>query len=128
MRYLKKDEVLSLHQMLLEQSGGTAGVRDEGALDSALAQPEMSFGGQDLYPKLVDKAAALAYSLIQNHPFIDGNKRVGHAAMEIILVLNGYEVEAGVDEQEALILSVASSELSREAFARWLEEHVKQLN
>ena len=128
MRYLSKDEVLKLHQMLLEQSGGSAGIRDEGTLDSALAQPEMSFGGQDLYPSLTDKAAALAYSLIQNHPFVDGNKRVGHAAMEVMLALNGYEIEAGVDEQETLILSVASSELSREAFTQWLVEHVKQLN
>lgn len=88
----------------------------------------MSFGEQDLYPSLVEKAVALAYSLIQNHPFVDGNKRVGHAAMEIILVLNGYEIDADVDEQEALILSVASSKLSREAFAQWLAEHIKQLN
>ncbi len=128
MRYLSKDEILALHQMLLEQSGGTAGIRDEAALDSAIGQPEMSFGGQDLYPNLTDKAAALAYSLIQNHPFVDGNKRVGHAAMEVMLTLNGYEIEADVDEQEALILSVASSELSRETFMQWLAEHIRELN
>jgi len=127
-RYLTKDEVLALHQMLLEQSGGTTGIRDQGALDSALAQPEMSFDGQDLYPSLLEKAAAVAYSLIQNHPFVDGNKRIGHASMEVMLALNGYEIEANVNEQEALILSVASSELSREAFTQWIAEHVRQLN
>lgn len=128
MRYLSKDEVLELHQILLEQSGGSEGIRDEGALISALAQPEMSFGGEDLYPLLTDKAAALAYSLIQNHPFVDGNKRIGHAAMEVMLLLNGYEIEAGIDEQEVVILSVASSEFSREAFTQWLVKNAVQLN
>ena len=70
------------------------------ALESALAQPQMTFGGEDLYPTLVDKAAALGYALIKNHPFLDGNKRTGHAAMEVFLVLNGYEIHADVEEQE----------------------------
>ena len=83
MRYLTLDEVVELHRQLIEQSGGMAGLRSMDGLESSLAQPLMTFGGEDLYPSLVEKASALGYSLIQNHPFVDGNKRVGHAAMEV---------------------------------------------
>jgi len=94
------------------------------ALESALAQPQMTFGGEELYPTLVDKAAALGYALIKNHPFLDGNKRRGHAAMEVFLVLNGYEIRATIDEQEHVILQVAASEIDREEFTAWLRTHV----
>ena len=77
MRYLALAEVVELHRRLLEATGG---VRDLGALESAIAQPKATFGGVDLYPTLVEKAAALGLSLVQGHPFVDGNKRVGHAA------------------------------------------------
>ena len=83
MRFLSLSEVFDLHRRLIDQTGGAFGVRDLGALESALAQPRMTFSGQDLYPSLAEKAAALCFSLIQNHPFVDGNKRVGHAATEI---------------------------------------------
>jgi len=94
------------------------------ALESALAQPQMTFGGEELYPTLVDKAAALGYALIKNHPFLDGNKRTGHAAVEVFLVLNGYEIRATIDEQEHVILQVAASEIDREEFTAWLRTHV----
>lgn len=100
------------------------GIRDLGALESALAQPRMTFGGEDLYPTLVEKASALGFSLMKNHPFVDGNKRTGHAAMETFLVLNGYEIDAMVDEQEQVILQVASGEMGREAFTDWLRHHI----
>ena len=95
-----------------------------GLLESAVAQPRMTFGGQELYAALADKAAALAFSLIKNHPFADGNKRVGHAAMETFLLLNGWEIDAGVDEQERVILRLAAGEIGREAFAEWVRTHV----
>jgi len=82
----------------------------------------MTFGG-DLYPAVIEKAAALCFFLIQNHPFVDGNKRVGHAAMETFLILNGYEIEATVDIQEQVILGIASGDASREQLVRWLEEN-----
>src|SRR5436190_9954800 len=107
-RYLTLEEVLDLHRLALEQSSGLGGVRDLGGLESALAQPQMTFGGQELYPSLAEKAAALGFSLVCNHPFVDGNKRVGHAAMETVLVLNGWELAAGVDEQEQVILRLAA--------------------
>jgi death-on-curing protein len=92
-------------------------------LESALAQPRQTFGGSDLYPTLVEKAAALGFSLIANHPFVDGNKRIGHAAMEVFLVLNGQEIDADVNEQERVVLAVAAGEMTREQFTDWLRDH-----
>ena len=89
MRYLALAEVVELHRRLLDATGGVRGIRDLGALESAVAQPKMTFAGLELYPTLVEKAASLGFSLVGNHPFVDGNKRVGHAAMETFLVLNG---------------------------------------
>ena len=124
MRCLTLSEVLEVHRQVMAQSGGAEGLMHLPALGSALAQPQMTFGGEDLYPTLVDKAAALGYALIKNHPFLDGNKRTGHAAMEVFLVLNGYEIRATVDEQEHVILQVAASEMDREEFTMWLLTHV----
>ena len=84
----------------------------------------MTFETRELYPSIVDKAAALGYSLVQNHPFLDGNKRTGHAATEVFLLLNGFEIQSSVDEQERIVLQVASGEMDREAFALWLRDHV----
>jgi len=120
MRHLTVGEVLELYRRVMQQSGGAVGIRDVGALESAVAQPRMTFGGQHLYPDLIAQAAALGFSLICNHPFVDGNKRIGHAAMETFLLLNGHEIAAGVDEQEMVILKVASGEMSREALTGWL--------
>ena len=82
MRYLSLAEVIELHRRVVDQSGGASGLRDTGRLESAVAQPRISFGGRDLYPSLIEKAGALCFSLVQNHPFVDGNKRLGHAAMK----------------------------------------------
>jgi len=126
MRYLSLKEVLELHRLLLERTGGLSGVRDLGLLESAVAQPLMTFGGQELYPTIIEKATALGFSLINNHPFNDGNKRVGHAALETFLVLNGYEIDAPVDEQERVILSVAAGEMDRVEFTDWLRAHITE--
>lgn len=128
MLYLTVPEVLQIYQEVMAQSGGAMGVRDFGILDSAVAQPRMTFGGAELYPTLVEKASALGFSLIQNHPFVDGNKRVGHAAMEMFLILNGYEIQAGVDEQVAMILQVAAGVATREQFTGWLAGRVMALD
>ena len=122
MRYLTLLEVLDLHRQILEQSGGALGIRDLGLLESAIAQPLMTFGGEDLYPSVMEKAVAIGFSIIMNHPFVDGNKRTGHAAMEIFLILNGMEISASVDEQERIILAVASGKIEREELVEWLEE------
>jgi death on curing protein len=124
-RYLVLVEVVELHRQIIEQSGGALGIRDLGALDSALAQPRMTFGGDELYPTLVDQASAIGFSLVMNHPFIDGNKRIGHAVMEVFLVINGWEIDAPVDEQEVIILSLASGKLDRNEFTQWLKNNIK---
>jgi death-on-curing protein len=124
MRYLTLGEVVELHRRLLAQSGGAAGIRDLGLLESALAQPRATFDGNDLHPTIVDKAAAVGFALVANHPFVDGNKRVGHAAMEVFLVLNGFEIDATVNEQERLMLDAASGLTDRAALVEWLKGHI----
>ena len=124
MRFLSLQEILSLHALVIAQSGGSSGLRDRGALESAVAQPEASFGGKELYPDLASKAAALAHSLIQNHAFVDGNKRIGHAAMEVFLLLNGYEINSSIDDQEKIIIDVASGKVSRIELSEWLSKHM----
>ncbi len=124
MRYLALHELLDLHARVMALAGQSPVVTNLGALDSALAQPRMAFGGEDLYPTAVEKAAALGFSLISNHPFLDGNKRTGHAAMEVFLILNGFEIAAPAEEQERVILQVAAGECPREAITEWLRRHV----
>lgn len=97
------------------------------ALESAIAQPRATFGGVELYPTLVEKAAALCLSLVENHPFVDGNKRVGHAAMETFLVLNGAEVDAQVGDQERLMLDLAAGRIDRSQLTDWLRQHLRPL-
>lgn len=127
MQFLELEQLLSLHAKVIARSGGSDGVRDMGAVESALAQPQMAFGDTELYPTLAEKAAALGYSLIKNHAFVDGNKRIGHAAMETFLLLNGFEVNASTDEQERIILSLAASEMGRDQFSDWVVAHVTPL-
>jgi death on curing protein len=124
MRYLTLGEVVTLHRAVVAETGGAQGIRDLGALESALAQPRATFDGADLYPTEIDKAATLAFGLAMNHPFVDGNKRIAHAAMAVFLDLNRKAIEASVDEQERLMLDLAAGQLSREQLIRWLESHV----
>jgi death-on-curing protein len=121
MRYLTLGEVVALHRAVIESSGGATGLRDLSALESAVAQPRATFDGLDLHTTVTGKAAALAYSLALNHPFVDGNKRVAHAAMEVFLALNGLDLRADVDEQETLFLDLAAGRSSRPELERWLE-------
>jgi len=127
MRYLTLGEIVELHRRLLAATGGASGIRDFGALESAVAQPKVTFGGSDLYPTLPEKAAALCLALVQGHPFVDGNKRVGHGAMETFLVLNGHEIDAATDAQEHLILDLATGRLDHRRLTDWLRQHIKPL-
>jgi len=127
MRYLTPGDVLELHSRIIEQSGGAGGLLDLGLLESALGQCRISFGGQELHPSPAEKAAALCFSIVQNHPFVDGNKRTGHAAMEVFLLLNGYELVAEVDETEAILLGLASRQIGRAPFTNWVEARLKPL-
>lgn len=127
MRYLSLAEALELYSRIMEQSKRTIGVRDLNALESALIQPRMTFDGKELYPTIVEKASVLAYSIIRNHPFLDGNKRTGHAVMEVFLILNGFEIQAPVDEQEDIILQLASGSLDRDKLMQWLDTHIVKI-
>lgn len=119
MRYLTITEIFETYQRVMQQTGGLVGIRDLGALESAIAQPYVTFGGNEPYPSLAEKAAALGFSLIQNHPFADGNKRTGHAAID------GFEIRASTDEQIEIILSLASGKLSRDQFTSWLAASIQ---
>jgi death-on-curing protein len=126
MRYLTLGEVVELHRLVLRATGGAPGIRDLGALESAVAQPRASFGGRDLHDSLIEKAGALGFALAQGHPFVDGNKRVAHASMATFLLLNGAEIHAALDEQERLMLELASGRLSRAELTVWLEQPVSR--
>ena len=128
MRYLSLGEVLELHRRIIQQTGGAVGVRNLASLESAVAQPRLTFAGNDLYPSLEAKAAAICFFIVQNHPFIDVNKRCGHAAMETFLVLNGKEIGAGIDEVERIILQVASGNLALENLVDWLKGSTRPIS
>ena len=105
-----------------------SGKDDKGGLEAAIIHPQMEVFGEELYIGVIEKAAILGFTLISNHPFLDGNKRIGHAAMEIFSLLNGFEIQAKVDEQEEIIIAVASCKIDKEVFTKWLSNHVVELN
>ena len=117
MRYLTLAETVELHLLIAKATGGASGIRDLAALESAIAQPKATFDENDLYPSLTDKAAILCFSIVLGHPFVDGNKRTGHAAMATFLLLNGAKIDATDDEQEKIMLTLGrvrwTDELSR---------------
>ena len=123
-RFLTIAEVLELYARVVAIGGGAFAIRDLGALESAVAQPRATFDGVELYLSLEEKAAALGFSLILNHPFVDGNKRIGHAALAVFLVLNGFALRAEVDEAEVMILGVAAGTIAREDFVQWIRAHM----
>ena len=123
MDYLTAEQVLFLHARLIEDTGGEHGVRDVNLLLSALGRPLASYGGEDLYPGLFFKAAALADSLIRNHPFVDGNKRTGIAAAGLFLVRNGLHLMASNSELETFTIAIAQSQKTIEEIANWLHDN-----
>lgn len=121
--YLSLGAVLYLHEQLIKAFGGAPGIRDEGALRSSLARPRATFGGQPLYPSLLEKAAALLESLCLNHPFVDGNKRVAYSAAGLLLELQGWRLNADADDAVAFMLEVAGGKRGKEEIRIWLEQH-----
>ena len=126
MNYPTVAQIEALHELLITHTGGSQGLRDRGALESAVAQPQMGFGGQDLYPSLAEKAAALSYSLVSNHAFVDGNKRIGFAAAVAFLRVNGHDISADVDEAEQIVLRLAAGKLLREEWTSWVQSHLTE--
>ena len=123
MKILSRQQVLRLYDDLLATFGGTAGIRDEGLLDSALNAPFATFGGQSLYPSVQAKAAQLGFGLVCNHPFVDGNKRIGAHVMLVFLAVNG--IELAYDQQELIdiIWQVASGQAKADDLLVWILEH-----
>ena len=124
MKILSKQQILMLHSALLARSGGLDGIRDEGLLDSALNTPFQTFAEQDLYPTTLEKAARLGFGLIRNHPFLDGNKRIGTHAMLVFLDINSIPLAYGDDDLITAILSVASGTMDYAGLLRWLQSHL----
>lgn len=123
MKKLTKKQILMLHQDLLNRFGGTAGIRDEGLLESAISAPFQTFDGKALYPTILEKAARLGYGLIQNHPFVDGNKRIGIHAMLVFLALNGQEPAYQDEELISAALDIAAGKLEEKQLLEWLIRH-----
>lgn len=122
---LTEQQVLAVHSRMIEMTGGLDGVRDRSLLDSALNAPFQTFDGKEIYPALLSKAAVMCRSIISNHPFVDGNKRIGIHVMLIFLELNGIELQYSQNELIKLGLGVASSNLSSDDILKWLIEHAK---
>jgi death-on-curing protein len=123
MIFFNYQQVIEIHSSLIEKTGGVDGVRDEKLLDSALKSPFQTFDEKELYPNILDKATQLCYSLIKNHPFADGNKRIGIHLTLLFLRLNGIDLEYSQQELVSLGLDVASGKMAKEELKTWLEGH-----
>jgi death-on-curing family protein len=120
---LTKEQVVSIHSSLIKASGGTDGVRDDGLLESALESPFQTFDGHDLYPSIIQKAARIGYSLVSNHPFIDGNKRIGIHIMLVFLAINGIDISCTQEDLIKIGLSLADDTMTFEELSVWLSSH-----
>lgn len=120
---LSKQQILLLHSQLISGTGGSDGLRDVGLLESAINSPFQQFGNEDLYPTIQQKASRLCFGLVNNHPFIDGNKRIGAHVMLVFLALNGIELEYTQDDLSSSILKLASNEISYQQLTKWIINH-----
>ena len=125
MNKLTKEQILAMHNELIIEHGGGAGLRDEGLFESALSAPYQTFDGHEMLPTVQQKAVRLGYGLIMNHPFIDGNKRIGTHAMIVTLAMNGIELEYTQKELYEVILDVASGKVSFDGLYDWVLNHQK---
>jgi death-on-curing protein len=126
MRYLSPDEVLAIHEEMINIFGGSHGIKDFGLLYSAIYRPQASFAGEDFYPSVFEKGAALVHSLLLNHPFIDGNKRTAYTSVARYLYMNGYLLEASSSQIISFTKTIENKKLNIEKIARWLKKHSKK--
>lgn len=120
---LSKERIILLHQLMISQTGGADGVRDMGLLESAIESMQATFGGQDLYPGKEEKAARLGFSLIANHAFVDGNKRIGMYAMLTFLEVNGIRMDCSNEDVVSVGLGVAAGRMTYEDVLAWIRDH-----
>ncbi len=127
-RYLSLEHVLSIHDLMIREFGGSHGLRDSGLLESSIGQPRQSFGGIDLYPTLFEKAAMYAYSISENQPFIDGNKRTAASVAAIFLELNGFEIDCPEGQIYGLMMDLANKRISRKKLSKWFKDNSKKIS
>lgn len=127
MNYLNINQVLAIYNEVIAQTGGSKGIRDIPLLNSAVARSQATFAKKDLYPDIFSKAAALGHSIITNHPFIDGNKRTGYMAMRLFLNINGYDVQAPLEERYNFVMEIAKKTRKEESIGKWLKEHSQKI-
>lgn len=120
-------QILLLHERMIQQFGGASGVRDIGMLESAIARPFATFGGDDLYPDFFMKVGAFIQSIVKNHPFLDGNKRTAFAGAVILLQTNGFSIDIPEEEAVSFMISVANKNLSVDEIASWLKKHTRNV-
>ena len=123
MIFFEFEQVIKLHSALIAKTGGMDGIRDENLLDSALKSPFQTFGGNELYPDIFDKASQLCYSLVENHPFADGNKRIGVHLTLLFLKLNNVNIEYSQAELIDFGLSIASGKMNKDEIKNWFLNH-----
>ena len=121
-------EVEQLHQILIDKFGGSHGVRDKSALESAIVRPFQTFDGKELYPSILEKAASLIESILINHPFIDGNKRTGYTLLRLFLIQNGLDISASQDNKYVFVINIASGTLKYEGIVSWLKSNTAKMN
>ncbi len=121
-------QVEEIHKILIDQFGGSHGVRDYGSLSSALSRPFQTFDDKELYPTPIEKAAALIESILINHPFVDGNKRTGYVLMRLLLIQHSFDIEASQDEKYQFVISIASGKSNFSDIVYWLQYHIKKNN
>ncbi|MEZ4800282.1 MAG: type II toxin-antitoxin system death-on-curing family toxin [Flavobacteriales bacterium] len=119
-------DALNIHDILIDKFGGSKGVRDQGALESALHRPFATFDNQELYPSPTEKAAAVFESILINHPFIDGNKRTAYVLMRLILLEAGLDINASQDEKYQVVIAASTGEIRFEQIKHWIQTHVTQ--
>lgn len=122
MKRLTEKHILQMHSLLIQETGGSEGVKDRRLLDSALNLPFQTFNGEDIYKTIRAKASRLAFSIINNHPFVDGNKRIGILSMIVFLEINGIEVDCTDDELIELGLGLASGKIDYGELLNWIIE------
>ena len=120
---LSKSQIMLLDEQILEATGGSTGLRDEGILESALNTPFQTFGGEDVYPSIPQKAARLCFGLVKNHSFLDGNKRIGAHVMLVFLALNGIQLQYTQTEFSDMILQLAAGTISASEVLEWIINH-----
>ena len=121
-------EVELLHRILIDKFGGSQGIRDSAALESAIARPFQTFDGNDLYPSVLEKAASLIESILVNHPFIDGNKRTGYTVLRLYLIQNGLDITASQENKYEFVINIASGTLKYEGILSWLKSNTAKMN